>query len=83
VANLGPIKKWGLTIVGNSIAVDNTMCTNLPGVYAVGDITTYVGKIKLIAIGTAEAAIAANFAKTYIDPTSKTFPGHSSERDQR
>jgi len=83
VANLGPIKKWGLTIVGNSIAVDNTMCTNLPGVYAVGDITTYVGKIKLIAIGTAEAAIAANFAKTYIDPTSKTFPGHSSERNQR
>lgn len=83
VANLGPIKEWGLKIVGNSILVDTAMCTNLPGVYAVGDITTYEGKIKLIAIGTAEAAIAANFAKTLIDPSSKIFPGHSSERDQK
>jgi thioredoxin reductase (NADPH) len=83
LANLGPIKEWGLNIVGNSILVDTTMLTNIPGVYAVGDITTYDGKIKLIAIATGEAAIAANFAKQYVDPTMKVFPGHSSERDQK
>ncbi len=83
LANLGPIKSWGLNIVGNSILGDQTMSTNIPGVYAVGDITTYEGKIKLIAIGTAEAAIAANHAKQYLDPTVRLFPGHSSDRDQK
>jgi thioredoxin reductase len=83
LANLGPIKNWGLEIVKNSILVDNTMRTNLPGVYAVGDIATYEGKIKLIATATAEAAIAANYAKAYVDPRSGTSPGHSSERDNQ
>ncbi|MGD8737622.1 MAG: NAD(P)/FAD-dependent oxidoreductase, partial [Anaerolineae bacterium] len=82
LANLGPIKEWGLDIVRNSIQVDSTMQTNLQGVYAVGDITTYDGKIKLIATATAEAAIAANYAKNYIDPKSKIAPGHSSDRDK-
>jgi thioredoxin reductase len=83
LANLGPIKEWGLEIVRNSIRVDTTMQTNLPGVYAVGDITTYEGKIKLIATATAEAAIAANYAKNYLDPQARVFPGHSSERDEK
>jgi ferredoxin/flavodoxin---NADP+ reductase len=83
LANLGPIKSWGLEIAGNSIVVDQTMRTNIPGVFAVGDITTYEGKIKLIAIGTAEAAIAANHAKLYLDPTIRLFPGHSSDRDKK
>lgn len=77
LANLGPIKEWGLQIVKNSIAVDNTFQTNLPGVYAVGDIATYDGKLKLIATATAEAAVAVNFAKNYVDPSSKVSPGHS------
>jgi thioredoxin reductase len=80
LANLGPIKEWGLDIVRNSIVVDTTMQTNLPAIYAVGDITTYSGKIKLIATATAEAAIAANYAKNYLDPQARIFPGHSSER---
>jgi thioredoxin reductase (NADPH) len=80
LANLGPIQDWGLEIVKNSILVDPMMQTNIPGVYAVGDITTYQGKIKLIATATAEAAIAANYAKNRIDPGSRIFPGHSSER---
>ncbi len=83
LANLGPIRDWGLTIVGNSILVDTTMRTNLPGVYAVGDIATYEGKIKLIATATAEAAVAANYARNYLDPTVRVFPGHSSERDEK
>jgi thioredoxin reductase (NADPH) len=82
LANLGPIRDWGLEIIKNSIAVNEMMRTNLPAVYAVGDITTYEGKIKLIATATAEAAIAANYAKNYLDPESRVFPGHSSDRDK-
>lgn len=81
LANLGPIKEWGLNITGNSIKVDSKMQSNLPGVYAVGDIATYEGKIKLIATATGEAAVAANYAKNYVDPDTKVSPGHSSDRD--
>jgi len=80
LANLGPIQGWGLEIVKNSIPVDPTMQTNIPGIYAVGDITTYAGKLKLIATATAEAAIAANYAKNRVDPGSRVSPGHSSEK---
>ena len=83
LANLGPIREWGLEIDRNSIRVDHTYQTNLPGVYAVGDITTYEGKLKLIATATAEAAVAVNFAKNYIDPAAKVSPGHSSDRDKK
>jgi thioredoxin reductase (NADPH) len=80
LTNLGPIKDWGLDIEKNAIRVDSTMQTNLPGVYAAGDICTYHGKLKLISTGMGEAGTAANFAKTHIDPTSRAFPGHSSEQ---
>jgi thioredoxin reductase len=82
LANLGPIKEWGLQIVQNSVVVDHMMQTNLPGVYGVGDLVTYEGKLKLIATATGEAAVAANYAKNRIDPASKVNPGHSSEKDQ-
>jgi thioredoxin reductase (NADPH) len=78
-ANLGPIREWGLEIRGNSIVVNPHMETNLPGVYAAGDIADFPGKLKLIATGTGDAAVAVNFAKTYIDPSAHAFPGHSSE----
>jgi thioredoxin reductase (NADPH) len=79
-ADLGPIKTWGLELQGGSIKVNSRMETNLPGVYAAGDVVTYDGKLKLIATGVGEAAIAANYAKTYIDPHSRAFPGHSSDQ---
>jgi len=47
-------------------------------VFAAGDITTYPGKLKLIATGAAEAAIAVNHAVHFINPASKVEPGHSS-----
>lgn len=78
-ADLGPIKTWGLDMEKGSILVNSRMETNLPGVYAAGDVCTFDGKLKLIATGTGEAAIAANYAKTYIDPGSRAFPGHSSD----
>jgi thioredoxin reductase (NADPH) len=62
--------------------VDSKFETNLPGVYAVGDIATYEGKLKLIATATAEAAVAVNYAKASVDPKAKVSPGHSSDRDK-
>jgi thioredoxin reductase (NADPH) len=82
IANIGPIREWGLSIVDGGIAVDTTMATNFPGVYAAGDVTRYHGKLNLISTGFGEAAIAANFAKNYIDPLSRVFPGHSSEKSE-
>lgn len=78
VSSLGPIKEWGLTIEKNSIVVNSKMETNIPGIYAAGDICTYEGKVKLIACGFGEAPTAVNNAKSYIDPKAKVQPLHSS-----
>lgn len=75
---LGPIHDWGLTMDKEGIVVSSKMETNRPGVYAAGDVVSYPGKLKLIATGFGEAAIAVNHAKAFIDPKSKSFPGHSS-----
>jgi len=76
--DIGPIKEWGLDMNVRDIKVNNFMETNLPGVYAAGDIAAFPGKLKLIATGVGEICIAVNYAKMRIDPTSKAFPGHSS-----
>lgn len=82
-SKLGPIAQWGLELAGNKIKVDSCMRTNLPGVYACGDIVTYEGKLDLIATGFGEAPIAVNQAKHYLDPKARVFPGHSSNREER
>ena len=79
VANLGPLKTWGLTIKGNSLEVSQKMETNLPGVFGAGDLVSYPGKLKLIATGFGEAAMAVCGAKMVVDPKARYFPGHSSE----
>lgn len=79
LANLEFIQSWGLEIDKNAIKVNSKMETNIPGVYAAGDIVNYPGKLKLISTGFGEAAIAVNNAKNYIEPASKYFPGHSSD----
>ncbi|TVX93440.1 NAD(P)/FAD-dependent oxidoreductase [Paenibacillus agilis] len=78
VSSLGPVSEWGLDIEKGSICVDTKMQTNIPGIFAAGDITTYPGKLKLIAVGLGEAPTAINNAKVYIDPSAKLSPGHSS-----
>ncbi|QTH39954.1 NAD(P)/FAD-dependent oxidoreductase [Cohnella sp. LGH] len=78
VSSLGPIAEWGFDIEGGSIVVDSRMETSIPGIFAAGDITTYPGKLKLIAVGFGEAPTAINNAKVYIDPDAKLSPGHSS-----
>ncbi|MFX3617023.1 MAG: NAD(P)/FAD-dependent oxidoreductase [Sporolactobacillus sp.] len=78
ISVLGPIKDWGLTLDKNSIVVNTKMETNIPGVYAAGDIASYPGKVKLIATGFGEAPTAVNNAKHFIDPDARTQPMHSS-----
>lgn len=81
-SSLGPIKDWGVEIEKNQIVVDHLYQTRMPGVFAVGDVCTYDGKLKLIATGVGEAVTAVCVAKTLLDPTAKMFPGHSSDMDQ-
>jgi thioredoxin reductase (NADPH) len=70
---LGPIAEWGLDIERRQLKVQNTekFETNVPGIFAVGDINTYPGKKKLILSGFHEAALAAFGAAPYIFPDKK------------
>ncbi|MFZ6772968.1 NAD(P)/FAD-dependent oxidoreductase [Undibacterium sp. SXout7W] len=70
---LGPIAEWGLDIERKQLKVMNTekFETNVPGIFAVGDINTYPGKKKLILSGFHEAALAAFGAAPYIFPEKK------------
>ena len=67
---LGPIAKWGLEIEKNAIKVDNTLDyqTNIPGIYAIGDVNTYPGKLKLILCGFHEATLMCQSAFKRIFP---------------
>lgn len=76
-SSLGHLKDWGLVIERNSIPVSSDMSTSLPGVYAVGDICNYDGKIRLIATGFGEAPTAVNNALHFIRPDQRTQPAHS------
>lgn len=78
VANLGPFTKWGLDVQGRKLAVSTKMQTNLARIYAAGDITTYEGKVPLIAVGFGEAATAVNNAYVAINPDAHLNPPHSS-----
>ena len=83
--SLGPIAQWGLDVEHNLIQVDPATCrTNLPGVYAIGDIVMYPGKLKLILCGFSEAAMAAHAIYPLVHPeqelhweysTTKGLPG--------
>ncbi|MGA2364022.1 MAG: NAD(P)/FAD-dependent oxidoreductase [Steroidobacteraceae bacterium] len=71
---LGPIADWGLEIDKRAIKVDTEKFgTNIPGVFAIGDINTYPGKKKLILSGFHEAALAAFAVQHYLYPAKKQF----------
>jgi thioredoxin reductase (NADPH) len=74
---LGPLKEWGFEVVKGAIAVDQVMQTSLPRVWACGDITTFEGKLKLIATGFSEAAIAVAQAVHSFRPDMKIQPKYS------
>jgi thioredoxin reductase (NADPH) len=67
--SLGPIGDWALALERNQVVIDPaTAATNRPGIFAVGDVVTYPGKLKLILTGFAEAAIAARSAYALVHP---------------
>ncbi len=70
---LGPIGNWGLEIEKNAIKVDNSLDyqTNIPGIYAIGDVNTYPGKLKLILCGFHEATLMCQSAYKRIFPDKK------------
>jgi thioredoxin reductase (NADPH) len=83
--DLGPVAAWGLTLDQNRVRVDPASCaTSLPGIFAIGDIASYPGKLKLILSGFAEAALAAHAIHPLVHPgealhfeysTTKGVPG--------
>ncbi|PKH67231.1 ferredoxin--NADP(+) reductase [Flavobacterium sp. ALD4] len=70
---LGPIGNWGLEIEKNAIKVDNSLDyqTNIPGIFAIGDVNTYPGKLKLILCGFHEATLMCQAAYQIINPGKK------------
>lgn len=80
-ANLGPLRGWGMTLHDNrQVVVSTTMATDVPGVFAAGDITHYPGKVRLISVGFGEVATAINNAAVLLNPDLALFPGHSSDQ---
>ncbi len=75
LADLGPLQQWGIEVSKRHIVVDASMRTNLPRVFAAGDVTEYAGKVRLIAVGFGEAATAVNNAAVAIDPSAHVLPG--------
>jgi thioredoxin reductase (NADPH) len=83
---LGPIAEWGLNLEKHHLTVTPATCeTSSPGIFAIGDVATYPGKLKLILQGFAEAAMAAHAIHPIVYPntalhfeysTSKGVPGH-------
>lgn len=82
LADLGPLKSWGLEVQKNQVVADPlTMATNLPGVWAAGDIITHPTKFKLIATGFHEAITAVNHAVHAINPQARLAAAHSTNLD--
>jgi thioredoxin reductase (NADPH) len=67
--SLGPIAEWGLALERHHLKVDPATCqTTTPGIFAIGDVATYPGKLKLILSGFAEAATAAHAIYPRVHP---------------
>lgn len=75
-SSIRPTQDWGLHIEKNAIGVDAQMETNIEGIFAAGDITTYKNKVKLLATGFGEAPIAISNIKSYLHPESREQSKH-------
>ncbi|MDJ0105510.1 NAD(P)/FAD-dependent oxidoreductase [Rhodococcus erythropolis] len=80
IASLGSLNQWDVGLTDKRIPVDTTMATRRPRIFAAGDITTYPGKVPLIAVGFGEAATAVNNIAATLHPEQDVFPGHSTEK---
>jgi ferredoxin/flavodoxin---NADP+ reductase len=76
---LGSLNDWGLEMDKGYVVVNHSMETNIPGIFAAGDVTCSpgIGSTKLLAIGFAQGTIAVNMAKMRSDSKAAFFPGHS------
>jgi len=71
---LGPVANWGLKLEGEVVPVDTEAFeTNVPGIFAIGDINTYPGKLKLILSGFHEAALMSQKAVKYVNPDKRVI----------
>jgi thioredoxin reductase (NADPH) len=69
---LGPVANWGVALENNLVPVDTAAFeTNIPGIFAIGDINTYPGKLKLILSGFHEVALMSQKAHRYVYPDKK------------
>ena len=81
---LGPIADWNLNITKNAVEVDTfDYSTNVPGIYAIGDINTYPGKLKLILCGFHEATHGAERLQAHLSRQKLGAQVHHGERRQR
>jgi thioredoxin reductase (NADPH) len=78
VSSLGPIKNWPLEMEKNKILTDSTGRSSVEGIFAVGNIAAYPGRLNLITVGFGEVPIAINELRLYIDPAAKNVPVFSS-----
>ena len=77
--DLTPLQSWPLDWRGEYLSVGSAQQTALPGVFAAGDVCES-GEFKLLSVGLAQAALAANFAVHFVRPELSARPGHSSDR---
>ncbi|WP_337913110.1 NAD(P)/FAD-dependent oxidoreductase [Cohnella zeiphila] len=80
--DLGGLANWGLAFEEERIVVDARMETNIPGIFAAGDVTSHPGKLKLIAGGFMEGPMAVNSAKAYLDPDRKVEQIYSTHHEK-
>ncbi|CAM3637216.1 NAD(P)/FAD-dependent oxidoreductase [Cohnella lubricantis] len=80
--DFGGIRGWGLAFDDERIVVNAKMETNIPGIYAAGDVVTHPGKLKLIAGGFMEGPMAVNSAKAYLAPQEEVAPLYSTHHDK-
>ena len=79
--NLGPIAEWGLDLERGQVRADPATCeTSTAGIYAIGDIATYPGKLKLILSGFSEAALAAHAIYAHLNPDTPLHWEHSTTK---
>ena len=80
-SDLGPIKDWELEIKNNNLLIDQATCqTSTKGIFAIGDVCSYDGKLKLILTGFSEAAIAAHSCREIIFPNTKLHFEYSTSK---
>lgn len=79
IADLGSLRNWGFELAGQRIKVNPTMETNVPGIYAAGDVVERPAKVRLITVGFGEAATAVNHLAPQLHPNTEVFPGHSTD----